>query len=140
MEEFYDLNGNSNIISYKQGDMVRLVRNERGVGTIGKNGDWGRIERVRQTGLTIKIAGYSQAKNSYIARLNDVPIRFVEPCTERGLPAPQNRHNLRNTSSVRTGIVREEKWSAWASAMVCCSAGLVLTVGAAIVSKLIGAF
>jgi len=140
MKEFYDLNTNSNALTYKQGDMVRLVRNERGAGAIGKNGDWGRIERVRQTGLTIKIAGYSQAKNSDVARLNDIPIRFVEPCTERGLPSPPNRHTFRNASPVRTAIVHKEKWSAWASAMIFCSAGLVLAVGAAIVSKSIHAF
>ena len=140
VKEICGLDTNSNPLAYKQGDMVRLVRNERGALAMGKNGDWGRIERVRQTGLTIKIAGYSQAQNSDIARLNDIPIRFVEPCTERGLLYPPNRHKFRITSSVRNIIAREEKWSSWILAIIYCSAALVLTVGAAILSKSMGAF
>jgi hypothetical protein len=89
MKLAYEPDGTPRITAYDRGDLVRLMRDQRGGAAAGKAGDWGEVEHRSALGLlTIRIAGHSEPRHSTIMRLSDVPPSIVQPCNRRGVPTP----------------------------------------------------
>jgi hypothetical protein len=135
MKLAYEPDGTPRITAYEKGDLVRLVRDERGVAAMGKAGDWGKVEHRSPAGfLTIRIAGYSQPAHSSIVRLTDIPPSSVQPCNRRGIPTPPRPLYVRTSHRRQPRAMKSPSASsaAWRSLAILTICVILVSVGAAL--------
>jgi hypothetical protein len=133
MKIAHELDGTPRITAYDKGDLVRLMRDERGLVAMGKAGDWGRVEDRTKSGfLTIRIAGYSQPADSTIVRLTDIPPGIVQPCNRRGNPTPPKPLYVRSPrpKTARPITTPKARTSAWRSLAILSVCVVAASVGA----------
>jgi hypothetical protein len=136
MKLIYEPDGTPRILAYDPGDLVRLVRDERGAAAMGRAGDWGKVEHRTPSGyLTIRIAGFSEPTHSTLVRLTDIAAGSVQPCNRRGVPTPPRpiyvRSPRRNPMrSITTPTTRSG--TAWRSVAIISMSLIAASVGVAL--------
>lgn len=71
---------------FESGDLVRLCHDDLGEIITFRSGEWGRVVRVAETDLDVRLAGYSRPRSTPMAIARNVPKHWVEPCDGRGIP------------------------------------------------------
>lgn len=79
---------------FESGDLVRLSHDDLGEIVTFRTGEWGRVVRVAETELDVRLAGYSRPRSTPMAIARNVPKHWVVPCDGRGAPVQLRQRDL----------------------------------------------